>query len=218
MGGHKAGEVASALTLETILAFITSAAQGDDQTWPFGVESTLDAAGNQLRTAVKLANRRVFNESESHEQYTGMGTTVAAVLGKLCLATVCAVGDSRVYLIAEAGIQCLTRDDTWVENLLTQVPGLDRELLATHPMRHVLTSVIGAQNDVDVTVTSHELMKGERVVLCTDGVHGALADVEIGAIVRRAKSVQAAADELIEAALSADGRDNLTAVVVELPR
>jgi serine/threonine protein phosphatase PrpC len=85
-------------------------------------------------------------------------------------------------------------------------------------MRHVLTSVIGAQNDVDVTVTSHELMKGERVVLCTDGVHGALADVEIGAIVRRAKSVQAAADELIEAALSADGRDNLTAVVVELPR
>jgi serine/threonine protein phosphatase PrpC len=218
MGGHKAGEVASSLALESILAFITRAAQDDDHTWPFGLESTLDAAANQLRTAVKLANRRVFKESERREQYTGMGTTVAAVLDNDSTAAVCGVGDSRVYLIKDASMECLTRDHTWVETLLTQMPGLDRATLAKHPMRHVLTSVVGAQDDVEVTVTSHQLMKGQRLVLCTDGVHGALTDIEIGAIVRHASSVQAAADELIQSALSADGRDNLTAVIVELAR
>ena len=78
MGGHKAGEVASALALEAIQAFLVRATQDDDHTWPFGLERTLDSNGNRLRTGVKLANRRVFRESERRDEYTGMGTTIAA--------------------------------------------------------------------------------------------------------------------------------------------
>src|SRR5690349_20343919 len=145
MGGHKAGEVASAMTLEAVQSFITRASQDDDHTWPFGVERSLNSSGNRLRTAVKLANRRVFKESEKREQFTGMGTTVAAVLGDGDCGAVCGVGDSRVYVIRDGSMVCLTRDHTWVETLLAQTPGLDPKTLVNHPMRHVLTSVVGAQ-------------------------------------------------------------------------
>jgi protein phosphatase len=216
MGGHKAGEVASSLALEAIEGFLARVAHDDDHTWPFGLERTLGRSGNLLRTAIKLANRRVFRESERRDQYTGMGTTIAATLVDGDSVVVCGIGDSRVYLIRDAGIDRLTEDHTWVEALLAQTPGLDRGSLANHPMRHVLTRVVGAQDDVDVPVTVHRLVSRDRFVLCTDGVHGSLPDVRIAEIVAGAASVSQAAETLVEAALAADGRDNLTAVVVEV--
>jgi PPM family protein phosphatase len=216
MGGHKAGEVASSLALDSIRSFVLRASQDDDHTWPFGLERTLDRNGNRLRTAVKLANRRVFKESERRDEYTGMGTTVAAVLAEGDSAVVCGVGDSRVYLIKNGAMDCLTRDHTWVEALLAQTPGLDRATLANHPMRHVLTNVVGAQDDVDVTVTSHHVAPNDRLVLCTDGIHGSLPDTRIADIVRGAATPAEAANALVQAALAVDGRDNLTAVVVEM--
>jgi serine/threonine protein phosphatase PrpC len=216
MGGHKAGEVASFIALESIRSFLLRASQDDDHTWPFGLERALDRNGNRLRTAVKLANRRVFRESERRDQYTGMGTTVAAVIAEGDSAVVCGVGDSRVYLIRNDAMDCLTRDHTWVEALLAQTPGLDRATLANHPMRHVLTNVVGAQDDVDVVVTSHLIGPGERLVLCTDGIHDSLPDTRIAEIARSAATPAAAADALVQAALAIDGGDNLTAVVVEM--
>jgi protein phosphatase len=216
MGGHKAGEVASALAIEAINTFILRATKDDDHTWPFGLERSLDGAGNRLRTAVKLANRQVFKESERRDRYTGMGTTVAVVLAGPGSIAVCGVGDSRVYSVRGNAIERLTIDDTWIETLLAQTPGLDRGSLAGHPMRHVLTSVVGAQDDVEVTVRAHGTHANERIVLCTDGVHDAIEDERIADIVRRTPDVAAAADALVQAALSADGGDNLTAIVVDL--
>jgi len=216
MGGHKAGEVASALALEAIQAFLVRATQDDDHTWPFGLERTLDGNGNRLRTGVKLANRRVFRESERRDEYTGMGTTIAAMLFDGDSAVVCGVGDSRVYLIREAEISRLTQDHTWVETLFAQTPGVDRAALANHPMRHVLTSVVGAQDDLEVTVTAHRVAARDRFVLCTDGVHGALPDARISEIVAGAGSVGEAAEALVKAAVAADGKDNASAVVVEM--
>jgi serine/threonine protein phosphatase PrpC len=216
MGGHEAGEVAAALALEAVLGFLVRSQQNTDHTWPFGVISSLDPNGNRLRTAVKLANRRVFRESERRDDYTGMGTTIAALLVDDGSAAVCGVGDSRVYQIRGGAIQRLTRDHTWVETLMAQVPGLDPASLERHPMRHVLTSVLGVQDDVDVTVTACDLQRGDRFALCTDGVHGALADDRISAIVRAAATAEAGARQLVAEALERDGQDNLTAVVVEV--
>jgi protein phosphatase len=83
-------------------------------------------------------------------------------------------------------------------------------------MRHVLTSVVGAQDDVEVTVTTHVTHPEERLVICTDGIHDVLADERIAAIVREHPDVAAAADALVQAALAVDGGDNLTAIVVGL--
>ncbi|HSC26610.1 MAG TPA: protein phosphatase 2C domain-containing protein [Vicinamibacterales bacterium] len=214
MGGHNAGEVASALALETFHSFLTRLQQDPDHTWPFGLDSRLDFNGNRLRTAVKLANRRVFRESETRDQCTGMGTTIAALLVDGGCAAVCGVGDSRIYIVAPDSIECLTRDHTWVEMLLSQNPDIDPQSVAAHPMRHVLTSVLGTQDDVEVTVASMSFGAADRFLLCSDGVHGALDEERIAQIVVGAPSVKDAAERLVAEALERDGRDNLTAVVV----
>jgi protein phosphatase len=123
------------------------------------------------------------------------------------------IGDSRIYLVRRSGIERLTRDHTWIEMLRAQNPDIDPESLSKHPMRHVLTTVLGAQDDVDATVLARPVVAGERFVLCTDGVHGALAEEEIRRVVWSAPDFQAAADRLVEEALDRDGQDNLTAVV-----
>jgi serine/threonine protein phosphatase PrpC len=216
MGGHNAGEVASALAIETLRSFAERSRHDPDHTWPFGIESSLDFNGNRLRTGIKLANRRVFRESERRDQYTGMGSTMVAILVEGTCAMICGVGDSRVYSVRAGRIERLTQDHTWVEMLLAQNPGLDPRSVANHPMRHVLTSVVGAQDDLEVTITSRPCVPGDTFVLCSDGVHGGLPDDEIARIVSRASDPRQAAEALVAAALDRDGRDNLTAVVVSL--
>jgi protein phosphatase len=216
MGGHNAGEIASALALEAVQSFVERSQHDPDHTWPFGIESSLDFNGNRLRTAVKLANRRVFRQSESREQYTGMGTTIVAMILEGSCVVFCGVGDSRIYAVRRGVAELLTRDHTWVEMLLAQNPTLDPQSLENHPMRHVLTSVVGAQDDVEVRVTARPALPRDRFVLCSDGVHGAIDGDEIARIVSSAESAERAAETLVAVALERDGRDNLTAVVVSV--
>ena len=216
MGGHNAGEVAASITIETLKVFVERSHNDTDHTWPFGIDGNLDFNGNRLRTGIKLANRRVFRESDSRDQFTGMGTTIVAMIIDGTCAAFCGVGDSRIYSVRKGECERLTRDQTWVQLLLSQNPGMDPRAFENHAMRHVLTSVIGAQDDVDVAVASRPLLAGDRIVLCSDGVHGALTDREIGRIVTRAGDVKEAAQTLVDVALELDGQDNLTAVVVGL--
>ena len=216
MGGHNAGEIAASITIDTLQLFVERSHNDTDHTWPFGIDGNLDFNGNRLRTGVKLANRRVFRESESRDQYTGMGTTLVAMIVDGMCSAFCSVGDSRIYSVRKGECERLTRDQTWVQLLLSQNPGMDPRAFENHAMRHVLTSVIGAQDDVDVAVASRPLVAGDRIVLCSDGVHGALTDREIGRIVTRASDVKEAAQTLVDVALELDGQDNLTAVVVGL--
>jgi protein phosphatase len=218
MGGHNAGEVASSLAIETLQAFMERSRNDPDHTWPFGIDGGLDFNGNRLRTAVKLANRRVFRESERREQYTGMGTTIVAMLVEGTCAVLCGVGDSRIYWVRNGRCEQVTRDHTWVQLLLAQNPEMDPKSLESHAMRHVLTSVIGAQDDVEAGISSRPLVEGDRIVLCSDGVHGPLDDAEIGRIVTRAHGAREAAEALVETALDLDGRDNITAVVVSIAK
>lgn len=216
MGGHNAGEVASTLALDTFYDFMKRSRHDPDHTWPFGIESSLDFNGNRLRTAVKLANRRVYRESESRDQYTGMGTTIAAMLVEGTCTVFCGVGDSRIYAVRRSGVELLTRDHTWVEMLLAQNPGLDPKTVENHPMRHVLTTVIGAQDDVEVQVAARPAVAGDRFVLCSDGVHGPLSDHDIWRIAANAPDARTAAEALVATALERDGSDNLSAAVVVL--
>lgn len=214
MGGENAGEVASQMAVDAILAFVTRSGPKGDHTWPFGIDGQLGLNGNRLRTAIKIANRTVFKESESQSQFTGMGTTVAALLVDGSHSTLCGIGDSRIYSVQGRAIKQLTRDHTWVATLLSQNPHLDPAALARHPMRHVLTSVVGAQIDVEVPIIDRSLLDGERLLLCTDGIHRALSDERLCGIVASAATVETAAEEVVATALEADGSDNLSALVV----
>ena len=99
MGGHNAGEVASKMAIETLEAFIRkSAGEEKDITWPYGLDAHLSFEANRLKTAVKLANKKVFKAADNREDYTGMGTTLVAALVSGKVVTVGSAGDSRCYL------------------------------------------------------------------------------------------------------------------------
>jgi protein phosphatase len=213
MGGHQAGEVASRVASEAALGFIGRSAAGHDFTWPFGVNPRVSMTANRLMTAMRLANRRVHRHAEEAADYVGMGTTLSIVVQTGPSVAVASVGDSRVYAFRNDRLDLLTEDDSWASMLAKQA-GVTPEKARQHPMRHVLTSVVGAKPDLDVEVI--EMEAGDYpLLLSSDGLHGVLDDDQIARILRETPDPASAAAALIEAALAADGsHDNITAVIV----
>lgn len=214
MGGHNAGEVASKLAVEAMQGFLVRTEDSDDCTWPYGIDPKLSFNANRLMTSLKLANRRVFKVGENRDDYTGMGTTAVAVLIEYDRLVYAGVGDSRIYSFVEGRLQQLTADDSWIAEVLAREPGMDETALLHHPMRNVLTNVIGARVTIEVTVTERPLRDGELLLLCSDGLHGAVDSKTIEGIVASGASVDRIADELLQAALQGTASDNITALVV----
>jgi serine/threonine protein phosphatase PrpC len=212
MGGHNAGEVASRLAIDTIRMFLQESANDHDGTWPFGVNPSLSFETNRLITAVKLANRRIFRDAEERVEYTGMGTTVVASLLQGARLTFVSVGDSRIYLVGEDALRQLSHDDSWVV-LLSKESGLDPSAFEKHPMRHVLTSVVGVRLELEVTTHEFELEDGQTVLLCTDGLYGALSGKTMLEIIKAEGDLEKAAEGMIQAALDARATDNVTVLL-----
>ena len=152
MGGHQAGEVASRMAVETVQSFLEASRGDHDLTWPFGFDPALSMNANRLVTAVRLANRKVFQAGEDKPDLAGMGTTIVVALIDNETLTFCGVGDSRIYLLSGNVLQQITHDDSWVATVLARDPEFDRAQLAHHPMRHVLTNVLGAREDTEVEI------------------------------------------------------------------
>lgn len=216
MGGHNSGEVASRLVVESMSGFIARSHEDSDFSWPYGIESTLSHQANRLRTAINLANRRMFRAAGSHDDYTGMGSTVVSALCDTNSVILGHVGDSRAYRF-RVGTPCeqLTQDDTWLVAMMAQT---DVQVDATnHPMKHVLTHVLGARDQIQIHVAEHQMLEGDRLLLCSDGLHGVLSNDDLDQIISGAgiQSAQQAAECLVLEALSQGSRDNITAVVIE---
>jgi PPM family protein phosphatase len=214
MGGHNAGEVASRLAVDTIKGFMQRSRDGDDFTWPYGIDPQLSFDANRMMTAIKLANRRVFKAGESRDEYTGMGTTIVAALIEQERLIFSGVGDSRIYLYRAKTLKQLTKDDSWVATVLAREPGMDESALASHPMRHVLTNVIGARDQMDMDVGEMPLEAGDVLLFCSDGLHGALDDRAAETILGDQPDPSAASAQLVQGALDRNGSDNITALVV----
>ena len=214
MGGHQAGEVASQLAIEALTAFIKLSVSDTDLTWPYGIDPKLTFDGNRLRTGICLANRRVFRAAESSDDYAGMGTTMVGMLINGPDVAIGSVGDSRLYLHSKAGLQQITVDDSWAAKILAQDPTLKPEEISHHPMRNVLTNVLGAREAVDVTLTERRLSPGDMLLLCSDGLHGVLQPSAIRHHLVNASNLEGVPRALIDAALDQGSRDNVTALVV----
>jgi protein phosphatase len=212
MGGHAAGEVASRLAVEAVVGFIKRTSEDHEHSWPYGIDSTLSFNANRLRTAVHLANRRVFREAENHDDYTGMGTTIVAALAVDGVLSIAHVGDSRMYVASNGQLVQLTRDDSWEATVLVQRP-LDAAAPGHHPMRHVLTNVLGARDNTEIHVQDRSIARGDLLLLCTDGLHGSVNDEQIRALLVPQATIERTAEALVRAALERGTRDNVTALV-----
>lgn len=213
MGGHSAGEVASRLAVDVVVGFVRRSQEDADLSWPYGIAPDLSYEGNCLRTAIHLANRRVFRAAERDDEYTGMGTTVVAALIGDHRLSIGHAGDSRAYLLANGRLDQLTADDTWAATVLADHPEgahIDGPL----PMRHVLTNVIGVREQAEVHLSEYELRGGEVILLCSDGVHNVLDDRALLEIVSRDAPAADLAQQLIQTSLDRGARDNVTAVVI----
>jgi PPM family protein phosphatase len=214
MGGHEAGEVASRLAIEAITGFIRRSAADTDFSWPYGLDGNLSYDGNRLRTAIHLANRRIFRAAENNDDYSGMGTTIVSVLANGSRVAIGNVGDSRLYMLRRGKLDQLTQDDSWAATILAHDPRVKPADLAHHPMRNVLTNVLGAREQVDVHLAERDLEAGDVMLLCSDGLHGVLDVDQVSEILQATADVDAAARALVQTALENGARDNVTALVV----
>ncbi len=215
MGGHNAGEVASKMAIETLEAFIRkSAGEEKDITWPYGLEAHLSFEANRLKTAIKLANKKVFKAADNREDYTGMGTTLVAALVSGKVVTIGSAGDSRCYLIRPGALKQLTRDDSWVSAAWAEGI-LSHDEIDRHPLRNVITKAVGAKEEIDLETTEHQIEKGDVLMLCSDGLHAMLSDEKIlQAITPFPAALAEAAQKLIDAANEAGGKDNVSVVLL----
>jgi protein phosphatase len=214
MGGHAAGEVASRVAVEAIDNFIRRSRDAEDFSWPCGIDATLTYDGNRLRTAIYLANRRVFRLAEGDDDYTGMGSTVVCALIRDNHLAIGHVGDSRLYLRSNGLLTAQTRDDTWAATILGGTPEADDPgAIARHPMKHVLTNVLGARDHAEIHIAERELRHGEMLLLCSDGIHNVLDDRTLYGLMADDCPVDVIANAIVAAAIERGTRDNVTAVV-----
>lgn len=202
MGGHDAGEVASATALESLRALVGHAAGPDE------VHDALLAAHEAVRAVPSTSDRRP-------------GTTVSGVVVSEHEGTPCwvvlNVGDSRTYRMAGAVLEQVTRDHSEVAELVAEGLLLPEEA-ARHPWRHVVTRVLGGgATSVQPDVLVMAVSPGDRMLVCTDGLTDALPDARIEAELKAEPDPQAAADRLVATAVAAGADDNVTVVVVDAP-
>jgi serine/threonine protein phosphatase PrpC len=197
MGGHNAGEVASGIAVRTLREFFVTHSDRTEHT---------------LADGLVLANDEVLTAS-GRPEYAGMGTTVVAALVTETQVLVGSVGDSRVYLARGPQLTQLTQDDSWVARVLA-AESLSDDDLQRHPMRHVLTKVVGLRADMEPSIGVSAFGPGDVLLLCSDGLHGSVPDSAIAGILSTNASLEAQAQTLVDQALARGGTDNITAVIV----
>jgi serine/threonine protein phosphatase PrpC len=200
MGGHSAGQVASALAADSVLTALR-ASKGSDAT-----------AAEKLRAAIEEANHAIYTSSRQKNEYMGMGTTVVALLVEGDRAAIAHVGDSRAYRVRGGRIRQLTDDHSIVGELLRRHE-ITADDAREHPHRHVLTRALGVRGHVQPDLAELTLSPGDQFVLCSDGLTNHVEDHEIAKLVSEAADLEAGCAALIALANRRGGEDNITVVL-----
>ena len=204
MGGAKSGNIASSLAVDVFVQEVKRNWKG---------ESDPDKLDQMLINAVKLANFTVFDQAQQFDEFTGMGTTLVAVLLQGKYATVVNVGDSRAYCIDVGGIRQLTVDHSVVQMMVDRGE-LTPERAKNYPGRNLITRAIGTESVVNCDVFHKKLNKGDWLLLCTDGLSNLLDDQEILFEVVHGQDKQKCCQRLLDIAKGRGAPDNVTTVLV----
>lgn len=200
MGGHNAGDYASKVTVETIVEKAGNTAETDRT--------------RILEEAIAAANTLIRTRAKESSDLEGMGTTVVAATceGKsLCVAN---VGDSRLYVANRKEIRQITKDHSWVAEMVRR-GGMGKEEARNHPDKNIITRAIGADDNVKIDFFTVQLKEGDLILMCTDGLTNMLEDEEIRMILDGARDMVEKAEELVEAANERGGRDNISVILID---
>jgi len=202
MGGHNAGEVASALAVTTLKA---------------GARTGIDSV-ERFRELVQQANTAIYTASLDDSTQSGMGTTLTAlsiVAGEEPRVLVANVGDARTYLWRNGALTRLSVDHSYVQELVNEGI-ITPEEARVHPRRNIVTRALGIDRSVVVDVFSHLVRTGDRIVLCSDGLVDEVSDADIAVVLGQHSDPQDTAEALVMVANTAGGRDNTTVIVVDV--
>ncbi len=203
MGGHKSGDVASQSAVRLISSYASQA--------PVELGCV-----PMLRQAIAYANRSIFESAQHDYDRMGMGTTVVVALLEPTKYTAAHIGDSRLYHFKTETqrLSRVTRDHSYVQELVTG-GFITEEQAQRHPQRNILTRAVGTSGFEKADVSTKSWHRGDRLLLCTDGLCGYVSDAHIESVMRRVRDPLACCDALTELALSSGSADNITVVIVE---
>jgi len=206
MGGHAAGEVASALTIASMAEL--DAEQADAE----------QADGDMLKVlamAVAMANARLQEKIIANPAVEGMGTTLTALLWSDGHAAVCHIGDSRGYLLREGELYQITHDHTLVQSLVDE-GRISADDVSTHPQRSLLLRALDGRSVAEPDLSVHESLPGDRYLLCSDGLSGVVSDETLRDTLSSFEDPETAARQLIDLAIHGGGPDNITCIVADV--
>ena len=212
MGGHVGGEFASAIAVNTVEEVIS--AMEFQPSSPSGPAEPADVLREKLRYAVRLAGKRIYEKALEEPEYKGMGTTCLALLVAAGNAYLAHVGDSRGYLVREGRIEQLTEDHSLVNEKI-KAGLLTPEQAKTHKLKNIITRSLGYMEDVEVDLQVRALRRGDRYVLCSDGLSNLMETGEIGDAVLE-YGPQESVRRLIQIACDRGGDDNITTIVARV--
>ena len=215
MGGGNAGEVASHMAIDTILAHVRATAQDCTAALIGPVDPNLSLPTNQLASAIRTANRAVHQASWDNVEYAGMGTTIVAARLSGHHLSVAHVGDSRLYLIRDGILQALTTDHSWVAEQVAE-GYLTEEEAERSPRRNIITRALGVESTVDVDLTEIPVLNGDLFLLCSDGLTRGVRSEEILRTVDLDMDLSAKTDRLVSLANQAGGDDNTTVLLLSI--
>jgi protein phosphatase len=218
MGGHASGEIASQMAVQTMVEFLTETIYRPDFRWPFNNNALPIIEERLLDTAVRLANRAIYDKSLQDARHKGMGTTVvAALVTNNRLATV-HVGDSRIYRLRGDELKQLTADHSLLNHYI-RTRNMSEDEVRNFKGKNVIVRAVGLRESVEPEVGTHRYEPGDLYLLCTDGLTDLVDDDTIQTEMEKARGnggLRGAVLRLLQHALDAGGKDNVTAVLMQV--
>lgn len=206
MGGHNAGDVASTMAVDGFRKAFEST-------------TNLHASIKQqwLETTVKRVNQEIYHYSLTHEECSGMGTTIIAALIERQKASICHVGDSRAYFITEHQIEQITRDHSYV-NVLVETGQISEEEAQTHPQKNYIIKSLGTEATIEPDYYQVQLLPYSYLLICSDGLSNKIAPSELHSVIVAEATLQQKGRTLIELANQYGGEDNISFILLEADR
>ena len=204
MGGHRAGDVASTMTIDIL-----------KESWQQSSHiETANDADEWLRIHITKVNEALFKHADENSECQGMGTTIVAAICTEKFSTIANIGDSRCYLFNESGFKQVTVDHSLV-NELVRTGQITKEDAENHPRKNVLLRALGTEIKVEMDISTIIFEEDDILLLCSDGLSNKLSEQEMVDIIKNEQPFEEKADSFIHLANDNGGEDNITLVLIQ---